>query len=188
MMNLALLAAAAEEAGGGGLMSLRVNLMFWTLVIFAFLYFILNKWVFPAVLGMVEAREKALAEAIEGAKRDREEAARLLSEHREQIEGARADAQKLIAEARGVSEKMRADMLEKTREEQQELLERARRDIAVERDKAIAELRREAVDIAIRGASKVIEENLDSDKNRKLVEQFLASLSSEERQPKTGSR
>lgn len=179
MINFALLAAAAEEAGGGGLMSLRVNLMFWTLVIFAVLYFILNKWVFPAVLGMVEAREKALAEAIEGAKRDRDEAARLLAEHRQSIENSRADAQKLIAEARGVAEKMRTDTLEKTRQEQQEMLERARRDIAAERDRAIAELRREAVDLAIRGASKVIEENLDSDKNRRLVEQFLSSLSSE---------
>jgi F-type H+-transporting ATPase subunit b len=179
MINFALLAAAAEEAGGGGLMSLRVNLMFWTLVIFAVLYFILNKWVFPAVLGMVEAREKALAEAIEGAKRDRDEAARLLDEHRQAIEHSRADAQKLIAEARVVAEKMRSDTLEKTRQEQQEMLERARRDIAAERDRAIAELRREAVDLAIRGASKVVEENLDSDKNRKLVEQFLASLSSE---------
>ena len=188
MINLALLAAAAEEAGGGGLMSLRVNLMFWTLVIFAVLYFILNRWAFPAVLGMVEAREKALAEAIDGAKRDREDAARLLAEHRQQIESARGDAQKLIAEARGVAEKMRADVLEKTRVEQHEMLERARRDIGVERDKAIAELRREAVDLAIRGASRVVEENMDSDKNRKLVEQFLSTLSTEGREPKAGSR
>lgn len=187
MMNLALLAAAAEEAGGG-LMSLRINLMFWTLVIFAILYFILNKWVFPAVLGLVEAREKALADAIEGAKRDREEAARLLTEHRQQIDNARADAQTLIAEARGVAEKMRSDVLEKTRVEQQEMLERARRDIVAERDKAIAELRREAVDLAIRGASKVIEENLDSDKNRRLVEQFLGSLSAGGRDARAGSR
>src|SRR5688500_13088316 len=98
MMNLALLAVAAEEAaGGGGLMSLRVNLMFWTLVIFAVLYWILNKYAFPAVLGAVEAREKTLAEAIEGAKRDRDEAARLLVEHKAQIDSARGEAQKYIA-------------------------------------------------------------------------------------------
>ena len=43
------------------------------------------------------------------------------------------------------------------------------------------ELRRAAVDLAIAGASKVVEENLDSDKNRKLVESFLSSLSAEKR-------
>jgi F-type H+-transporting ATPase subunit b len=82
----------------------------------------------------------------------------------------------LIAEGRALSEKMRADLLEKTRLDQQDMLERARRDLGVERDKAIAQLRREAVDLAIAGATKVVEENLDNDKNRKLVEEFLSSL------------
>lgn len=162
-------------------MSLQINLMFWTLVIFGLLFFILKKYAFPAILASVEAREKALADAIEGAKRDRDEAAQLLAEHRAQIEGARDEAQKFIAEARVVAEKSRADLLERTRQEQKEMLERARRDIGVERDKAIVELRRAAVDLAIAGASKVVEENLDSDKNRKLVEQFLSTLSTEKR-------
>lgn len=173
--------AAAAEGGGGGLVSLQVNLMFWTLVIFGLLYFILNKWAFPAVLGAVEAREKALADAIEGAKRDRDEAARLLQEQQKQLDASRGEAQKLIADARQVAEKSRAELIEKTRLDQQEMLARAQREIATERDKAIAQLRREAVDLAIAGASKVVEENLDSDKNRKLVESFLASIASEKR-------
>ena len=151
--------------------------MFWTLIIFGLLYLILRKWAFPAVLGAVEAREKALADAIEGARADRAAAAALLADHQARIEGARDEAQKLIADARTVAEKSRAELLEKTRLEQQEMLERARRDIGAERDKAIALLRREAVDLAIAGAGKVIEQNLDSDKNRKLVEGFLATLS-----------
>ena len=56
------------------------------------------------------------------------------------------------------------------------MLERARREIVTERDKAITELRREAVDLAIAGAGKIVEQNMDSDKNRKLVEAFLSSL------------
>ena len=151
-------------------MSLQVNLMFWVLIIFGIVYFLVSKYAFPAILSSVEAREKALEDAIEGAKRDREAAAKLLADHKAQIDNARNEAQKLIADGRAVAEKMRADLLEKTRGDQQELLERARRDIGAERDKAIAELRREAVDLAIKGASKVVEENLDNDKNRKLVE------------------
>ena len=58
--------------------------------------------------------------------------------------------------------------------QQAELLERARRDIEGERDRAIAELRREAVDLAIAGASKVIERNLDDAGNRQLVESSSA--------------
>ena len=170
-----------EVASNSGLMSIQVNLMFWTIVIFGILFFLLRKYAYPVILDAVEKREKALADAIESAKKDREEAARLVAEQKAAIEAARHDAQKLIAEGRAIAEKMRADLLEKTQHDQQEMLERARRDIAVERDKAIAELRRQAVDLAIAGASKVVEENLDIDKNRKLVEEFLGSLASQSR-------
>ena len=84
----------------------------------------------------------------------------------------------MIAEGRAVAEKMRTDLLEQTRKEQQEMLERARREIESERDKAVVQLRREAIDLALAGASKVIEQNLESDKNRKLVESYLASIGS----------
>jgi F-type H+-transporting ATPase subunit b len=161
---------------GGGLMSIQTNLMFWTLIIFAIVYFVLSRYAFKPITAAVDAREKALEEAIEGAKRDREEAAKLLEAHQAAIEAARGEAQKLIAEGRGVSEKMRADLLEQTRKEQQDMLERARREIDSEKEKAILSLRKEAVDLALAGASKVIEQNLESSKNRKLVESYLASL------------
>ena len=117
-------------------------------------------------------------DAIEGAKRDRDAAAQLLAEHKAALDASRGEAQKMIADARTVSEKMRADLIEQTRKEQADMLERARRDIEGEKDKAIAQLRREAVELAIVGAGKVIEANLDSEKNRKLVETYLASIGS----------
>ncbi|OYV65497.1 MAG: ATP synthase F0 subunit B, partial [Gemmatimonadetes bacterium 21-71-4] len=110
------------------------------------------------------------------AKRDREEAGRLLADHKQQIDAARGEAQKVIADARTTAEKMRNDLLEKARAEQQATIERAAQEIRREKERAVAELRREAVELAILGASRVIEENLDSDKNRRLVEQFLATV------------
>ena len=59
---------------------------------------------------------------------------------------------------------------------QAELLERARRDIEAEKGRAIADLRREAVDLALAGATKVIGRNLDDAGNRRLVEDFLATV------------
>jgi F-type H+-transporting ATPase subunit b len=73
-------------------------------------------------------------------------------------------------------EKLKNEMLEETRAQQQELLDRARREIQAEKERAIAELRTEAVDLAIAGASRVIEKNLDDRANRQLIESFLASL------------
>lgn len=175
-------AAAAQEGAappsGGGLMSLQLNLMFWTLGIFIILYFLLRKFAFGPITAAVEAREKALEDAIEGAKRDREAAAKLLAEHQARIDAARGEAQKLIADGRAVAEKMRGDLLEQTRKEQQDMLERARREIESEKERAIAQLRREAVDLALAGASKVIEQNLETEKNRQLVERYLSSIGS----------
>lgn len=173
-----LLAQEGHEAtSGGGLLDPRTGLMAWTLIIFVILLFVLTKFAFKPITAAVEARERALEDAIAAAKRDREEAARVLAEHRAQIEGARGEAQKLIADSRAASERMKADMLEQARVQQQEMIERARRDIDAEREKAIADLRREAVDLALAGASKVIERNLDDTSNRQLVESFLKSLS-----------
>ena len=179
MHNLILLlqeVVAEEAAPKTNLLSLKSGLMFWTLVVFLILFFILGKFVFPKITAAVEAREKALEDAIEGAKRDRDEAAKYLEEQRAAIEAARNDAQKILAEGRSTGEKLRLEMVEGTRVQQQEMLDRARREIEAERNRAIAEMRREAVDLAIAGASKVIEKNLDQRSNREIVEKFLSSI------------
>jgi F-type H+-transporting ATPase subunit b len=168
-------AFAAEEGSKVDLLTPHGGLMLWTLLIFVGLFFILSRYAFGPITKAVEAREQALQDAIDQAKRDREEAARVLAEHRTQLEGARAEAQHIIAEGRAVGEKLRAEMLEETHAQQQELLERARHEIADERDRAIAQIREEAVDLAIAAASKVIEKNLDDSSNRKLIEGYLAS-------------
>jgi F-type H+-transporting ATPase subunit b len=67
-------------------------------------------------------------------------------------------------------------MIEETQQQQQQMLERARREIEQEKERAIDEIRREAVELAIAGASKVIEKNLDDQSNRQIVESFLSSI------------
>jgi F-type H+-transporting ATPase subunit b len=173
-----LLAQEAEAHEAVNLLSPNTGLMFWTLFIFVVLFFILQRFAFKPLTAAVEARERALEEAIQGAKRDREEAARQLADQIKALEAARAEAQRVIAEGRSTAEKLRSDMLEQTKHQQQELLERARVDIGNERLRAIADLRREAVDLALAGAARVIERNLDDPTNRKLVESFLSTVPS----------
>jgi F-type H+-transporting ATPase subunit b len=177
-MPINLLTIAAVQKGESvNLLSPEGGLMVWTLIIFIVLMVVLSKFAFKPMLAAVEAREKALQDAIDAAKRDREESERVLAEHRAQLEKARGEAQKLIADGRATAEKLRNDLIEQTRAQQQEMMERARRDIENEKKNAIASLRREAVDLAIAGAGKVLERNLDSESNRKLVEGYLSSVS-----------
>ena len=167
---------ASSEGGPVNLLAPNPGLMVWTLVIFVMLYFVLRAFAFKPLFAAVEAREKALEDAIAGAARDREEAAQLLTQQRAHLESARTEAQSIIAEARAVAEKMRSDLLLQTKQQQEEMIEQARRSIESEKVSAIAALRREAIDLAIAGASRVIEKNLDSAGNRQIVESFLSSL------------
>jgi len=173
---LAAPALAQEEAPKADLLSPSYGLMAWTLIIFVVLALILSRFAFGPITAAVRAREQALEEAISAAKRDREEAARLLAEHRAALDASRGEAQKVIADARVAAERVRAELVEQAHAEQASMLERARQEIESEKARAVADLRREAVDLAIAGAGKVIERNLDQASNRQLVESFLASV------------
>jgi F-type H+-transporting ATPase subunit b len=170
------LASEAAEGAPVDLLAPATGVMAWTLVIFLLLLFVLSKYAFKPLFAAVEAREKALEDAIEGAKRDRAETEQVLAQQRAQLEAARNEAQQIIAESRATAEKMRTDLLAQTKQQQEEMIEQARRTIEGEKSAAIADLRKEAVDLAIAGASRVIEQNLDSTGNRQIVESFLASL------------
>jgi F-type H+-transporting ATPase subunit b len=169
-------APALAEPANTNLLDPNYGLMFWTLIVFLGLFVILKYFAFGPILKSVEAREQALEDAINAAKRDREDAAKLLAEHRAALDASRAEAQQIIVDARVAAERVRAELIEQAHAEQTNMLARARQEIESEKKRAIMELRREAVDLAILGASKVIEKNLDQVSNRELVEKFLASV------------
>jgi F-type H+-transporting ATPase subunit b len=175
MLSL-ILAPIQEQHAAPGPLTVEFGLMFWTVIVFLLLLLILKRFAYPALLGAVEAREKALEEQLQEAERNRAEAEKLLAEHKKLLAEGRTAAHALLVEARTTAEKERAVAMEKTQQEQEELLARARRDIVAERERAIAELRREAVDLSLAAASKLIGERLTSETDRKLVEQYLAGL------------
>lgn len=180
LLTLVVLCASASplfaSEGGGNLLSPNGGLMFWTLIIFAIFFGILWRFALPALVGAVEAREQALREALDAAARDREAAAAKLAEVEAQLAGARTEAQQLIASGRSAADKFRADLIEQAKAEQTAMLDRAKKEIDSEKARAIDDLRREAVELALKGASKVIEKNLDDATNRQLVESFLAGV------------
>jgi F-type H+-transporting ATPase subunit b len=176
MLHVTLLALQEEHTPGP--LTVDGGLMLWTIVVFLLLLAILKRFAWPAVLGAVEAREKALEQQLAEAERNRAEAAKLLEEHKRLVGDAKAQAHAILVEARQVAEKERAVAMEKTKQEQEDLLQRARREITSERDRAVADLRREAVDLSLAAASKLIGKRLDSETDKKIVSDYLASLES----------
>lgn len=167
---------AQHEEEQGGLLSVEPGLMIWTIIIFLIVLAILSKFAFPKILGAVEAREAHIAQLTEAAERDRAEAAALAAENRKIVEDTRARVHGALEEARQQAEKMRADVLADAQRERQELLERARRDIATEREVALDTVRRDAVVLAMAAAEKLVRRSVDTEDNRRLVREALAQL------------
>lgn len=177
-----ILLALLQEEGGHVPSPFDINsgVIIWTVVIFLILLGLLYKMGYPALVKMVEERERRIQKQLEEAEKANAEAQRLLEEHKKQIAAARTEAQDILAKAKTVSQKEREALLAKAREEYDALLTRARKDIDMEKEKAIQALRREAVELSIAAASRVIEANLDTEANRRLVTEFLESLAKPE--------
>jgi F-type H+-transporting ATPase subunit b len=178
MLRLNALVQEAGEHAAGPASPFEVNfgLFFWTWLVFFALLYLLKKFAWPPLVKATVEREKRIEAQLEEAERRNKEAQALLEEHKRLLEESRSKAHAMISEAKSFAEKERAAALEKTRQEQEELLARALRDIAGERDRAVAELRREAVDLSLAAAAKLVGQRLDSETDRKIVQEYLASL------------
>jgi len=173
-MWLAVLAAA--EGGGMGPFQVEFGLIFWTWLVFFALMFLLYKFAWPALVQATEEREKKIASELAEAEKAHAAARTALEEGKKFAAESRASAQQMLNDAKQTAEKERSALLEKTRKDQEDLLERARRDISAERDKALVALRREAVELSLAAASKLIGARMDSDTDRRLVTEYLDSV------------
>jgi F-type H+-transporting ATPase subunit b len=170
-----MLVAAAEEVSANPL-TVDGGLMLWTLLIFGLLLVLLKRIAWPQILQAVRDREQRLEQRLADAERSRTEAAALLEQHKKLIGQARAEAAELMAKAKAFGQKEAEALLAKAHEEQDAILARAQREIAAEKEKAIVAIRREAVDLSLAAASKLLEKNLSGAANKKIVEEYIDSI------------
>jgi F-type H+-transporting ATPase subunit b len=156
--------------------SVNLGLSIWTTLIFLALLAILRKFAWGPILGAVQAREDGIQETLDQAASERMEAAKLLAEHREQMADARRQAQQMIAEGKEAGERVRQGIEEKARVEGEAMIERARESIQREKESALDELRKEAVDLALAAAAKLVQASLDEKKDRELVLGYIDEL------------
>lgn len=173
---LAVLAAAQEESAGLGPFAVEFGLVFWTWAVFLVLLALLWRFAWPSIVQATEEREKKIRQQLAEAQTAHAEAQAALEEGKRFAAEARGSAQQLLTDARQAAERERAQLLERARREQEDLLDRARREIAAERDKALAALRREAVDLSLAAAARLVGQRMDSETDRRLVTEYLDSV------------
>jgi len=152
---------------------------FWVLV--AAVIFVAGVWrpARQALLGSLDDRAEAIRRELEAARSLREEAERLLAEHRRRQQEATGEAAEIIAHAKAEAERVAAQSardLEAALRRRQHLAEER---IAQEEAKAIAEIRAAAVDIAIAAAREVIAAELDESRGAALIDAAIATLPSQ---------
>ncbi len=147
-----------------------------TVVNITFLFLVLRKVLFGKVTKFMEDRSAKIQRDIDQAKIAHERARSLEAEHAARLQSSRDEGQRILQIAREKAEQERAAIIAEAKEEAGKILMTARAEIAAERREAERALLRDTAELTIKAATAVLEENLDSDRNRKLVEKFLDSV------------
>jgi F-type H+-transporting ATPase subunit b len=167
---------AADSSGGSFLVSPDVGLMVWTLVVFGLTLYFLWKVAFPRIAEALDKRQRAIEDSIDAAEHTRQEADKLLAEYRERLADARGQADDIVARARRTAEASEGEILAGARSKREEMMDQTRRDIEAETRRAIQQIRAEVADLTVLATEKVTRKSLDSEDQKRLVEQALAEL------------
>lgn len=146
----------------------------WSAVNIIILFILLKIFLFKPINKIMDERTRSIQEDIDSAKKSREEAEALKQEYAEDINEAKAEAQKIIMKAHEDAEAEKAVILQKSQEEVDQLVSDANKAIESKRKRVLAQAQTQIADLAIEAASKIIGENVDDEKNRRLVDEFLS--------------
>ena len=137
----------------GGITDINVGLTVWTGITFLVLLFVLRRFAWGPIVSTLDERERTIREAIESARREREQAEKLLAEQKEGLARAQREAAELARKNQQEIEVIRQELTARARKEADDLLVDARRQIAEEVARARGELKAEVVDLAIDAAA-----------------------------------
>ena len=158
------------------LISVTPGLMIWTIVCFGITLWVLKRYAFGPIQGMIDARREQIQQSIEEADNARAEARKLLEQHRELMNEARQQAEEILAEARRTRESMEKRMRDETEAERQRRLEETRREIAAETARALEQIRAEVAELTLEATARVVGRTLDAERDRELISEAIGSL------------
>ena len=152
------------------------GLVVWTIVTFALLVLILRKFAWRPILESLHKREEHVRTSIERAEQAQQEAERLLEEHRRQIAQAEQEGHRILNESRALGDKPKQEIVDSANQQSRRIVEQAKQEIERDKDAALSELRGEVASLAIQAASKILDETLDEDRHRKIIDSSLKGL------------
>ena len=142
------------------------GLLFWMTLIFAVVFFILAKFGFPVITGMVEKRSDRIDESLRKAEEADKAIAELTARGEKIISDAQAEQARILREASATSDSIVAKARDEAKEEAAKIMQQARTDIAAEKESALRDIRRVVANMSVEVAEKVLRTDLDEDKKQ----------------------
>lgn len=174
-MIFGLLALSTNE-GGGTLLDVNPGLIVWTVITFVLLLLVLRKVAWKPILSALDQRENAIRESLEKAEKAKDEANLLLKQNEANLQKAEEESQKIIEQSRLYAEKLKVQMLQASKAQAQKIVDDASAEIDRRKDAAFNELKTQVAEIAINAAEKILKENISSEANKKLVNNYISEI------------
>jgi F-type H+-transporting ATPase subunit b len=167
---------AAADEGGFDPFELAPGATLWTWLIFLVGMVAAWKFVFGPITTALDSRDQEVESARQAAEDTRREAEARIAEAKAELEQARIEGRRLVEEATSRAEKQGQEALAQARAEADRQLAQARAEIEASKQRALIEIRNEVVSLAIQGAGKILERDVDDEAHRKFVDEFVGSV------------
>ncbi len=163
------------DALKGTMLDVNIWNFIWSAVNIIILFILLKIFLFKPINKIMNERTRSIQDDIDSAEKSRREAEELKKQYADDLSSAKEEAQKIIMKAHDDAEAEKAAILQKSQEEASQIISDAGRTIENERKRVLQQAQTQIADLAIEAASKIIGENVDDEKNRRLVDEFLSS-------------
>lgn len=158
------------------------GLLFWMVIIFGVVFFLLAKFGFPIITGMVDKRNEAIGKSLQEAKEIEVKMKEMTLEHERMLEEARSEQRTILAEASAARKEIVGKAREEAREEAEKIVSEAREQIAREKEAALCDVRREVAVLSVSIAEKILRRDLSDPSAQeeyisRLVDEAMSSKS-----------
>jgi F-type H+-transporting ATPase subunit b len=158
------------------MLEINPGLIVWTIITFLIVLAILRVVAWKPLLRALNQREEKIRASLEQTEQARQKAQELLEQNKQQLALAGEQAQRIMKEGREMGEKLKNEIVERANTTSRQMIIQAKDEIQREKDAALKELRAEVADLAIGAAGKIIDANLDTPKQRKLVDSIINQI------------
>ena len=159
-----------------------LGLLFWMLLAFLVVLFIVAKFGFPVIIGMVENRKQYIDESLKKAHEASERLANIQKEGESMLQEARQKQAQILKEAADTRDAIVAQAQEKAREEGNRLIAEAKSEIESQKQAAISEIRAQMAELSVKVAEKILRKELDSDaKQMETIDRLLDEVAVEDK-------